>query len=181
MNYTIKIQDSFSLENAPVGKLENNPWNKPYAPETEFRGVYVKDRGFLFRLTCKEQNPRITYFNPGDEVCEDSCLELFLNFDPSQGDSYINFEMNAGGAYLFGIGPDRYERKTLATEVMPEIKPEILKSSQRRPCIAISESFIRREENITTRLPAYALQYRMMRTIPRRITILLIFTSITLI
>ena len=78
MNYTIKIQDSFSLENAAVGKLENNPWNKPYAPETEFCGVYVKDRGFLFRLTCKEQNPRITYFNPGDEVCEDSCLELFL-------------------------------------------------------------------------------------------------------
>ena len=39
---------------------------------------------------------------------------------------YINFEMNAGGAYLFGIGPDRFDRVDLNTPEMPKVKATVL-------------------------------------------------------
>jgi len=125
MNYKLKTVKDRNLENAEKALIQLNPWNCPYEPETAFWGVYVEDRGFYFKLLCKESSPRITYFNPGDEVCEDSCMEIFLNFAPEKSKNYINFEMNAGGAYLFGVGPDRYERKDLASPVMPEIHPQV--------------------------------------------------------
>ena len=125
MIYNIKTVNDFSLDQAEKGNICLNPWNCPYAPTTEFSGVYIKDKGFYFRFVCQEKNPRITYFNPGDNVYEDSCMELFMNFNPEASNNYINFELNAGGAYLFGVGPDRHGRKTLSASVMPEICPQV--------------------------------------------------------
>lgn len=126
MNYVLTKNSEMSLKNAQAEKIALNPWNTPYEPETLFEGAYIENRGFLFRLTCFETDPRITYLEPGGEVCEDSCMEIFLNFSPETSADYINFEMNAGGAYLFGVGPDRYERVDLKTEVMPTVSSEIL-------------------------------------------------------
>jgi hypothetical protein len=125
MNYSLITETKPTLERAPTAPIALNPWNISYTPETDFCGVYVKGQGFLFRLSCKETNPRITYSGAGGEVCEDSCLELFLNFAPESSANYINFEMNAGGAYLFGIGPDRDNRVDLQTAVMPTVEPKI--------------------------------------------------------
>ena len=41
------------------------------------------------------------------------------------GHSYINFEMNAIGSYLYGIGPDRHDRVELRTPHMPQVEAEI--------------------------------------------------------
>lgn len=126
MNYDIIRGTREDLDRAEIAMLRDVPWGSTYTPECGFQGVYVENEGFLFRLFCYEKNPRITYLEPGGEVCEDSCLELFLNFAPEKSHSYINFEMNAAGAYLFGIGPDRYDRVEMKTPHMPTVKAEIL-------------------------------------------------------
>ncbi len=126
MNYGIIRGNQEALDAATEAKIQDVPWGSTYTPDCRFKGIYMENKGFLFQLCCYEKNPRITYLEPGGEVCEDSCLEIFLNFAPEKSSSYINFEMNAGGAYLFGIGPDRYDRVDLKTPHMPEVKAEIL-------------------------------------------------------
>ncbi len=125
MKYQIIRGNKADLESAPEAFIADVPWGSSYVPDCRFQGIYVDGEGFLFRLTCYEKNPRITYLEPGGEVCEDSCLELFVNFAPNQTKDYINFEMNAAGAYLFCTGPDRYVRSELNTPVMPTVKPKI--------------------------------------------------------
>lgn len=125
MNYDLIRGTRESLENAAEAKICDVPWGSTYTPDCRFRGVYIEGEGFLFRLSAYETNPRITYLEPGGEICEDSCLEIFLNFAPEKTDSYINFEMNAAGAYLFGTGPDRYDRKDLLTPVMPTVSAKV--------------------------------------------------------
>ena len=125
MNYQIIRGSAADLENAKEALIQDVPWGSTYTPDCRFRGVFLEGKGFLFRLCCYEKNPRITFTEPGGEVCEDSCLEIFLNFAPEKSRSYINFEMNAAGAYLFGIGPDRYDRVELKTPVMPEVTAKI--------------------------------------------------------
>lgn len=113
MNYKIIRGTRADLDRAEKGDLSFALWGTTYTPECHFYGVYNED-GFVFRLTCREKDPRITYLTPGGEVCEDSCLEFFCNFAPHKTNAFINFEMNAGGAWLFGIGPDRYQRTDLS-------------------------------------------------------------------
>ncbi len=126
MNYDIICAKAEELEKAEISLIEDVPWGSTYTPKCGFQGIFIENEGFLFRLFCYEKNPRITYLEPGGEVCEDSCLELFLNFAPEKSKNYINFEMNAAGAYLFGIGPDRYDRVEMKTPHMPKVKAEIL-------------------------------------------------------
>ncbi len=126
MNYTIIRGTLEDLDRAEEARIADNPWNSTYLPDSRFKIVFDETKGFYARLWSYEKNPRVTYTEPGGEVCEDSCLELFLNFAPQKTTSFINFEMNACGAYLFGIGPDRYERGDLALKVMPTVSARIL-------------------------------------------------------
>ena len=112
MNYQIIRGDESALEKANDALIQDVPWGSTYTPDCRFRGIYMEGKGFLFRLTCYETNPRITYLEPGGEVCEDSCLEIFLNFAPEKSRSYINFEMN--------------DRVDLNTPEMPKVKATVL-------------------------------------------------------
>lgn len=126
MNYDLIRGTKQDLETAKEEMIRDVPWGSTYTPDTRFRGIFVEKEGFLFRLTCFETNPRAEHKESWGEVCEDSCLELFLNFAPEKTDSYINFEMNAIGSYLFGTGKDRYDREELHTAVMPTVEAKIL-------------------------------------------------------
>jgi hypothetical protein len=53
---------------------------------------------------------------PGGPVHLDSCLEFFINFSPNASDNYFNFELNPLGVLHLAIGPDRNNRKLLASE-----------------------------------------------------------------
>lgn len=126
MNYNIICGLETDLENAEKAYIADVPWGAEYTPTSYFQGVYVKDKGFYFRLTCLEKDPVARLTGCCHGVSADSCLELFLNFDPEKSENYINFEMNPNGAHLFGVGKDRYGRYDLETEVMPQVKAEIL-------------------------------------------------------
>ncbi len=129
MNYTIICGNENDLEKAEKAYISNVPWGAEYTPTSYFQGVYLKDEGFLFRLTCEEENPTATLSGNCHGVALDSCLELFLNFDPENNENYINFEMNPKAAHLFGVGKDRYGRTDLENDIMPTVKSEITKDN----------------------------------------------------
>ena len=129
MNYQLIRGDAITLESAEKAYISDIPWGSEYTPTSFFQGVFVENEGFLFKLTAMEQNPTVTMEGFAPAVSLDSCLEIFLNFDPEHTDNYINFEMNPKGAYLFGVGPDRYGRTLLKADEMPTVKGEIAQDS----------------------------------------------------
>lgn len=72
--------------------------------------VYVKDYGFLCRMTCFETNPIANYTQFGDPVYLDSCMEFFAAWDNV---SYINLESNSVGAMCAQFGATNKNRKPL--------------------------------------------------------------------
>jgi hypothetical protein len=51
-----------------------------------------------------------------DDVFRDSCVEFFFCPDPFKDKRYFNFEMNAIGTLLLGLGVDRQSRTRLKGE-----------------------------------------------------------------
>lgn len=92
------------------------PWAGDYRPEA--RAYLAWDDAGLRVLLCANEptvSGKVTAF--GGPVWTDSCLECFLQ--PFGGEPrYVNIEVNAAGAALIGIGPDREHRGLLA--VCPE-------------------------------------------------------------
>lgn len=122
LEYEMKIRDAFMLPGAELKELSFAPWGDTALPRTLFQGCFVENRGFLFDLISYESDPLARFTKPGEPVYKDSCLELFCNFAPQRSADYINFEVNANGAYLIGVGSARENRRSLATKVMPEIR-----------------------------------------------------------
>ena len=122
MVYEMKIRDAFQLPADELSPLSFAPWGEKAEPRTLFQGCLVRNRGFFFDLICYETDPLARFTKPGDPVYKDSCLELFCNFDPENSDVYINFEMNANGAYLICTGTGREGRNPLAVSPLPLVR-----------------------------------------------------------
>lgn len=87
---------------APKAYISHCPWWKthPTAP-VAYGQVCYTDEALYVRLTCLESDPTVTYYQPNDMVCKDSCLEFFINPTPGK-DNFSNFECNAAGTLLVG-------------------------------------------------------------------------------
>ncbi len=108
------ISDIADLHRAEEFALTHYLWGTTYQPQVTGRLAWVEGKGFALRMTCREQNPTRVYTRRDDPVYRDSCMEAFLNFTPDAAEpGYINFEMNANGAMLCAIGPDRNHRTPL--------------------------------------------------------------------
>ena len=74
---------------------------------------------FYLRLEAKEPNIRMV--NKADdllaEVCEDSCLEFFIQ--PTDRVDYFNFEINPNRAIYLGFGPDLPNN---IRQIVPEVQ-----------------------------------------------------------
>ncbi len=109
--YFIKTLDKKDFSLAQTAEICNFQWmDNGYAPKTQAWVVFVKGEGFHVRIRTYEKNPRATYKNYMDNVCGDSCLEFFFNFNPSESGEYINFESNALGTVNSSIGSGRHDR-----------------------------------------------------------------------
>ncbi len=113
----------------PVADVKHYRWYEGYAPAVTAQLVYVAGDRFLLRMTCAESEPRAIYTDYMDPVYTDSCLEFFADWT---GDGrYINMEMNANGALLSCVGPDRHDRtpvRALAGDIFP-VRAEVGESS----------------------------------------------------
>jgi len=100
-----------------------------YQPEV-YATIMYDETGFDVEFVIKEKDPLREKTNHFDEVCEDSCVEFFVNFDPENSDKYINFEVNANGAMQASLRKDRYDYIDLtmseieSLDITPKIEDE---------------------------------------------------------
>jgi len=108
---TFKPDDEPFCQNA-FAPIDRYSWDGNYRPEA--RAYLAWDEAGLRVLLCANEptvSGKVTAF--GGPVWTDSCLECFLQ--PFGDDPrYVNIEVNASGAALIGIGPDRERRAILA-------------------------------------------------------------------
>lgn len=113
MGITIKKQP---LDTAEKMKIDYVNWGyDAFTPETYAQIVY-DETGFTVKFTVKEKNPQCEKMEDFMEVSEDSCVELFINFDPEHSDYYLNIEVNAIGKMYGAFRTDRYNFTFLTLE-----------------------------------------------------------------
>lgn len=118
MRYLIQtVEDPSAVANAPILEISYHAPDYAMPPKTAAQVVYVKDRGFLCRMTCWEKNPRAVITEVDGDTYKDSCMEWFINFNPAAGDDYLNFEGNAAGVLHCKLGKDRYVRNALSAGI----------------------------------------------------------------
>lgn len=103
-------------ENAVIGCYVW-PGFDTYRPETNVRLLCVDGKGLALQMFCRESAPKAVYSQFFDPVYKDSCMEFFFSFE--KGGRYVNCEMNARGAALMAVGPDRFDRTRLDALVTP--------------------------------------------------------------
>jgi len=127
--YEVKtISDMSQMDLGNVAEINIYNWGGDYRPVTKAILCYVKDQGFGVRMICEEKDPPALMTEQDTYVSEDSCMEAFLDCDPTQGLGYFNFEGNAIGTMLecFGL-PDKHPRMRLAANGYAHPLPRLIK------------------------------------------------------
>ena len=133
MTYEIRtIGDISEMDKGCPAEIGVYNWGGDYRPASRAVLCYVKNRGFAVRLTSREENPRAVQTEPNSAVCEDSCLEFFVNFAPElPGSGYLNFEGNAAGTMLCQCGGPLREpgakRVPLTSLGCPHPRPRVIR------------------------------------------------------
>ena len=109
--YKVKILEKRpeSWENIEKAEINECVWLFDYKPYSFAQLVFIKDEGFLVKITCLEKNPKAVHEGFYSSVYKDSCLEMFAIFD-NTSDKYVNIEMNSIGSSLVAVGAERHDR-----------------------------------------------------------------------
>ena len=109
------------LEAADKFMLDNKLWGFNDYHAKVYAQIAYDDQGFWVKFYVGESNPLVEKTHHFEEVCQDSCVEFFVNFTPEHSDRYINFEVNAAGIMYVGIGTDRYDNELLTVDEVKEL------------------------------------------------------------
>ena len=112
--YKVKILEKCPENWSEIEKAEINEcvWLFDYKPLCFAQLVFIKDEGFLVKITCFEKNPKAVHEGFYSNVYKDSCLEMFAIFD-NTSDKYVNIEMNSIGSSLIAVGAERNGRTAI--------------------------------------------------------------------
>lgn len=106
---TINNRKELNWLNIDKANIDKVLWVKGHVvPQAYAQMVFIKDYGFLVKLTCLESNPRRTCLHDNDDLRVDSSLEAYLMFD---NERYMNLETNANGARKQAIRYNRENKK----------------------------------------------------------------------
>ncbi len=155
--YAVKRLDSSSYDNCIWNEIDSlcidcYPWNlNGYMPVTKVKLLYTE---LCFHILFKsyEKNPMITYFRMNEPVWKDSCVEFFFNPDPENDERYLNFEVNAAGTLLLGIGNGRQNRLYIN-----DVEPEIFNI---RPLFSYEQSY---SSNIESWSVEYCIPFNLIK------------------
>ena len=109
---------------AEAGKMDVENWGAyAYKPESRFYFLYDVDHFYILLLTRGqyEKSPRTEVTEFQGSVCQDSCLECFLSFNPDSP-LYLNIESNALGTPHVGLGEERKGRRHLSAEEVSDLR-----------------------------------------------------------
>lgn len=110
--YLIKRTKEKDYTGASRAVINELPWGGDYKPDCYAQVIFVEGKGFYAKMFAKESDPLMTY-KPGDfsdDVCDDSCMEWFIDFKPGNEKGYINYEGTACAALNCGVGGGRDNR-----------------------------------------------------------------------
>ena len=96
-----KIQGAPDWSTIPVMPIDNLLWTDPL-PITAQAQLCWDEHAIYLRMEAVEPNIRKEETDHLAEICNDSCLEFFLQ--PTNAPIYLNFEINPLGNYLIGQG-----------------------------------------------------------------------------
>ena len=111
-------------DSVPEARIENFPWETTdsghlpaasasgYLPAASARMFYTDDC-FVIRFVASEGHIRAVNTGRNGPVCQDSCVEFFVNPCPEKSDKYVNFEINPIGALHVGFGEGRHNRELI--------------------------------------------------------------------
>lgn len=119
--YTILTRPRVDFTDVPKAEIAAYQWagEADYAPKAFAQMIYVENLGFALHMEAFETDPKADSTVYNQPVYKDSCLECFINFNPAQP-NYINFEMNANGAFLSALRPER-KPKTPIHELLSDL------------------------------------------------------------
>lgn len=114
----------------PRAPISHYRWvDNGYEPHAYGQLVALPDR-LAVRLWAEEKELKCEKTIPNTQVCQDSCLEFFVNFSPKTGVQYLNFEINPNGTLLLGFGGMNPNRVLVdivdpkdTFSIMPTIEP----------------------------------------------------------
>ena len=100
--YTIKrVDGEINWNDIPVAPIDHQLWGTK-TDITAGAQLCWDDAAIYVRMFAKEKEIRKELTGVLDSVCDDSCLEFFLQ--PTETVSYINVEMNPNCAVFLGFG-----------------------------------------------------------------------------
>ena len=102
--YTLKkVSGTPDWSAIPVMPIDNLLWTDSIDITAQAQICWDEDALYL-RMEATEPHIRKEQTGPLDEICDDSCLEFFLQ--PTDAPVYLNFEINPLCNYLIGQGTD---------------------------------------------------------------------------
>lgn len=107
----LRVQaSSFDWNKVPCASIDASPWHEGVLlPPTQAKVVF-DGSSFHVQWTAWERDLRIVTRQHNGPVWEDSCVEFFFNPAPQRDRRYLNFELNAEGFLLLGLGSSRHDR-----------------------------------------------------------------------
>ena len=111
--YMVSYMPEPEWEKVPAVELTHTGWLEPCAITAQAK-LCRDDNSLWVRMEAVESPIRATLTGKLDQVCDDSCLEFFVNPCPEAQDKYVNFEINPRGTMHIGVGAERNDRRVLA-------------------------------------------------------------------
>ena len=107
--YTLKkITGAPDWKNIEIMPIDNLLWTDPL-PITAQAQLCWDEEAIYLRMEAFEENIRKEETDPLAEICNDSCLEFFIQ--PVEGPYYLNFEINPLANYLIGQGDNDVDNR----------------------------------------------------------------------
>lgn len=108
------------MDALPVHDIDTINWpGFNYCPDVRFALAYFPDEIFIKFFVC-ESVFRADIKEVNGNVYEDSCVEFFVA--PGSDNIYYNFEFNAAGICLMGVGTGRPGRSRCDEEIIKQIR-----------------------------------------------------------
>jgi len=90
--------------------LTDYPWDETGYRPPAFARVGWNQNGLHVLMYAREAEIRTEVHHFGGRVCDDSCLEFFVQCNPEQTQDYLNLEGTAYPSMFISVGTDRYHR-----------------------------------------------------------------------
>lgn len=110
------------LQDLPTVAIAQQSWPQFKAHATAAFCMAYTDHSLLVQFEVTETAIRAVHTEINAPVYEDSCVELFIAFDPC---GYYNFEFNCMGTPLVAYGKDKINRQFLEKELIRKIATQV--------------------------------------------------------